>query len=58
MEAKLDKPSVVHYVCDKKTTDFFSLWLNMELLMPVVIDCLVRFSTYVLNKKISSSPAI
>lgn len=41
MEAKLNKPSVVHYICDRTTKDWFSLWLNMELLVPVVIDCLV-----------------
>lgn len=38
LEAKLDKPSVVHYICYKKT-DFFTLWLNLELLVPVAIDC-------------------
>lgn len=38
LEAKLDKPSVVHYICYKKT-DFFTLWLNLELLIPVAIDC-------------------
>ncbi|KAJ8248819.1 hypothetical protein GJAV_G00228090 [Gymnothorax javanicus] len=39
LEAKLDKPSVVHYICYKKTNDYFTLWLNMELLVPVAIDC-------------------
>lgn len=39
MDAMLDKPSVVHYICTKKTTDFFNIWLNMELLVPLVIDC-------------------
>ncbi|KAG7473189.1 hypothetical protein MATL_G00093110 [Megalops atlanticus] len=39
LEAKLDKPSVVHYICYKKTDDFFTLWLNLELLVPVAIDC-------------------
>lgn len=41
IEAKLDKPAVVHYVCSKKTDYWFSLWLNMELLVPIVIDCWV-----------------
>lgn len=41
LEAKLDKPSVVHYVCYKKTDNFFTLWLNLELLVPVAIDCWV-----------------
>ncbi|XP_069571243.1 lysosomal phospholipase A and acyltransferase [Brachyistius frenatus] len=39
LEAKLDKPSVVHYLCFKKTDDFFTLWLNLELLVPIAIDC-------------------
>ncbi|CAL8096777.1 unnamed protein product [Orchesella dallaii] len=41
VEAKLDKPATVHYVCTKKTDEYFSLWLNLELLVPVVIDCWV-----------------
>jgi len=39
LEAKLNKSSTVHYICDKTTPDFFSIWLNIELLVPVVIDC-------------------
>uniref|UniRef100_A0A8C6UQU1 Phospholipase A2, group XV n=1 Tax=Neogobius melanostomus TaxID=47308 RepID=A0A8C6UQU1_9GOBI len=38
LEAKLNKTTVVHYVCYKKT-DFFTLWLNLEQLVPVIIDC-------------------
>ena len=39
LDAKLDKPAVVHYICQKKTADFFNIWLNLELLVPLVIDC-------------------
>lgn len=39
LEAKLDKPSVVHYICYKKTEEYFTLWLNPDLLLPVAIDC-------------------
>lgn len=39
LEARLNKSDVVHYICEKTTTDFFNIWLNMELLVPVVIDC-------------------
>ncbi|RWS28691.1 group XV phospholipase A2-like protein [Leptotrombidium deliense] len=39
IEAKLDKPEVVHYFCDRKTDAFFNLWLNLALLVPFVIDC-------------------
>lgn len=38
IEAKVNKTSVVHYICEK-TSDYFNIWLNMELLVPVVIDC-------------------
>ncbi|EFN76868.1 group XV phospholipase A2 isoform X1 [Harpegnathos saltator] len=41
VEAKINKPSVVHYICEKISSDYFSLWLNMELLVPVVIDCFI-----------------
>jgi len=41
IEGRIDKPAVVHYVCSKKTDYWFSLWLNMELLVPIVIDCWV-----------------
>lgn len=41
IEGKLDKPAVVHYVCSKKTDYWFSIWLNMELLVPIAIDCWV-----------------
>ncbi|XP_070164059.1 lysosomal phospholipase A and acyltransferase [Polyergus mexicanus] len=41
IEAKINKTSVVHYICEKVSNDYFSLWLNMELLVPVVIDCFI-----------------
>lgn len=41
LEAKLNKTDVVHYICEKTTSDYFNIWLNMELLVPVVIDCWV-----------------
>lgn len=46
IDAKLDKPSVVHYLCDKKTNDYYNIWLNLELLVPYVIDCLVSSKLY------------
>ncbi|KAK2505169.1 hypothetical protein MC885_005813 [Smutsia gigantea] len=39
LEAKLDKPTVVHYLCSKRTPSYFTLWLNLELLLPFIIDC-------------------
>lgn len=36
--AKLDKPSTVSIFCYKKS-DWFSIWLNLEELLPKVVDC-------------------
>lgn len=41
LEAKLNKTDVVHYICAKTSTDYFNIWLNLELLVPFVIDCWV-----------------
>lgn len=40
MEAKLNKSTQVHYLCQKKS-NWSSLWLNIPLLTPVLIDCLI-----------------
>lgn len=39
LEAKLNKPGVVHYLCEKTTSAYFNIWLNLELLTPIIIDC-------------------
>lgn len=44
MDAKLNKTSTVHSLCDKTSEDWFSLWLNFKLmvpvpLVPIPIDC-------------------
>lgn len=39
LDAKLNKTDAVHYICEKTTKDYFNIWLNMELLVPLVIDC-------------------
>nr|XP_026489289.1 group XV phospholipase A2-like [Vanessa tameamea] len=41
LEAKLNKTNVVHYICAKTSDDYFNIWLNLELLVPFVIDCWV-----------------
>ncbi|XP_053555507.1 phospholipase A2 group XV [Bombina bombina] len=58
IEAKLDKPSVVHYMCSKKTDYYFTLWLNLELLLPLVIDCWIDNIRLVYNMttKTTDSP--
>ncbi|KAJ1373367.1 hypothetical protein KIN20_035744 [Parelaphostrongylus tenuis] len=50
LEANLTgKPTVVHYICDRKTNDYFDLWLNLELFAPVIIDCWVDNMMLVFN---------
>lgn len=58
IEANLTgKPSVVHYVCDKYTKDYFDMWLNLELFVPLVIDCWADNMRLVFNesKKLSEN---
>ncbi|XP_029290708.1 lysosomal phospholipase A and acyltransferase [Cottoperca gobio] len=55
LEAKLDKPSVVHYFCYKKTDSFFTLWLNLELLVPVAIDCWIDNIRLIYNRTTHST---
>lgn len=38
MEARLNKPDSIHYYCEKNA-DFFNIWLNPKLLVPLAIDC-------------------
>ncbi len=38
MQARLNKTQVVHYLCAKKS-DWYALWLNLEQMVPEVIDC-------------------
>jgi lysophospholipase-3 len=46
LQAKLDKPNVVHSYCSK-TSDWYTLWLNVEQLLPFVINCFVDNARYV-----------
>ncbi|KAK5612301.1 hypothetical protein CRENBAI_016289 [Crenichthys baileyi] len=57
LEAKLDKPSVVHYICYKKTENFFTLWLNLELLVPYAIDCWIDNIRLIYNSTTHTSDA-
>lgn len=41
VEAKLNKTSAVHYLCEKVTKNYFNIWLNLELLVPLIIDCFI-----------------
>lgn len=59
--AKLDKPDVVHYFCDRKTETYFNLWLNMALLVPFVLDCWIdnmRLEYNYTTRKTQNSPGV
>uniref|UniRef100_A0A3P9HMV4 Phospholipase A2, group XV n=1 Tax=Oryzias latipes TaxID=8090 RepID=A0A3P9HMV4_ORYLA len=57
LEARLNKPSVVHYICYKKTDSFFTLWLNLELLVPFAIDCWIDNIRLIYNRTTRTSEA-
>lgn len=60
IDAKLAKPSVVHYVC-QKNADWFNIWLNLELLVPLIIDCWVDNVRLIYNsetRKTENSPGV
>lgn len=40
--AKINKTWVPHYLCRKYSDVYYDLWLNIEELAPVVIDCFVE----------------
>ncbi|XP_034033127.1 phosphatidylcholine-sterol acyltransferase [Thalassophryne amazonica] len=61
LEAKLDKPTLVHWLCFKKTSHWFPLWINLNMLMPVGVDCWIDNIRLVYNRttrQSSNSPGV
>ncbi|XP_059163552.1 phospholipase A2 group XV-like [Physella acuta] len=59
--AKLNKTSVPHYWCTKQTVGYESIWINLEELVPTVIDCFVDNMRLVYDaktRKTSNSPGV
>lgn len=46
LEAKLDKPDVVNWMCYRKTEDFFTIWLDLNMFLPVGVDCWIDNTRY------------
>lgn len=61
LEAKIDKPSLVHWMCYKKTDDFFTLWIDLNMFMPIGIDCWIDNIRIVYNRttrKTTNAPGV
>lgn len=41
LQAKLNRTSVNHHYCERRSTDWFDLWVNLSLLVPFALDCWV-----------------
>lgn len=39
LEAKIDKPAVVNWLCFRKTESWFTLWIDLNILLPLGVDC-------------------
>ncbi|XP_033754287.1 group XV phospholipase A2-like [Pecten maximus] len=49
--AKLNKTNVPHVFCEKQTSDYFNLWLNVYELAPYLIDCFTDNMRLVYDRK-------
>lgn len=47
LEAKLDKPDVVNWMCYRKTDDYFTIWLNLNMFLPFGVDCWIDNTRHV-----------
>ncbi|XP_028906067.1 phosphatidylcholine-sterol acyltransferase [Ornithorhynchus anatinus] len=61
LEAKLDKPDVVNWMCYRKTEDFFTVWLNLNMFLPLGVDCWIDNTRVVYNRTtglMSNAPGV
>ncbi|XP_078400248.1 phosphatidylcholine-sterol acyltransferase [Cetorhinus maximus] len=61
LEAKLNKPAVVHWLCMRRSSQYFTLWLNLNMFLPIGIDCWIDNIRLVYNrttKRSSNSPGV
>ncbi|MBN3306794.1 LCAT acyltransferase, partial [Amia calva] len=61
LEAKIDKPSLVHWLCYRRSEDFFTIWIDLNMFMPVGVDCWIDNIRIVYNRtthKTSNSPGV
>uniref|UniRef100_A0A8D0GC87 Phosphatidylcholine-sterol acyltransferase n=1 Tax=Sphenodon punctatus TaxID=8508 RepID=A0A8D0GC87_SPHPU len=61
LEAKLDKPDVVNWMCYRKTEDYFTIWLNLNMFLPLGVDCWIDNTRVLYNRttrRISNAPGV
>ncbi|XP_068595195.1 phosphatidylcholine-sterol acyltransferase [Brachionichthys hirsutus] len=61
LEAKLDKPALVNWMCFKTTKNWFSLWINLNMFLPYIVDCWIDNIRLVYNRtsrRSSNSPGV
>ncbi|XP_062997450.1 phosphatidylcholine-sterol acyltransferase isoform X2 [Elgaria multicarinata webbii] len=61
LEAKLDKPDVVNWMCYRKTEDYFTVWLNLNIFLPLGVDCWIDNTRVVYNRttrRTSNAPGV
>nr|XP_028595323.1 phosphatidylcholine-sterol acyltransferase isoform X1 [Podarcis muralis] len=61
LEAKLDKPDVVNWMCYRQTDDFFTIWLNLNMFLPLGVDCWIDNTKVIYNRttrRVSNAPGV
>ncbi|XP_007938473.1 phosphatidylcholine-sterol acyltransferase [Orycteropus afer afer] len=61
LEAKLDKPDVVNWMCYRKTEDFFTIWLDLNMFLPLGVDCWIDNTRVIYNRssgQVSNAPGV
>ncbi|XP_069757454.1 phosphatidylcholine-sterol acyltransferase [Narcine bancroftii] len=61
LEAKLNKQALVHWLCLMRTNKFFTLWLNINMFLPIGIDCWIDNIRRIYNRttgRSSNSPGV
>ncbi|KAK1163440.1 phosphatidylcholine-sterol acyltransferase-like [Acipenser oxyrinchus oxyrinchus] len=61
LEARIDKIDLVHWLCYSKTEDFFTIWIDLNMFMPIGIDCWIdniRIAYNRTTRKTSNAPGV
>ncbi|MGH0116303.1 UNVERIFIED_CONTAM: hypothetical protein FKN15_003483, partial [Acipenser sinensis] len=61
LEARIDKIDLVHWLCYSKTEDFFTIWIDFNMFMPIGIDCWIDNIRIAYNRtthKTSNAPGV